>query len=258
MQGFWAPRRIVMAGVGLAIVAWCVLALNWSWLANPKYQGLLLQGVWTTVWILVVTMVLGMALAIPLGLAQAAGPWWLATPARLFCGLIRGTPLLLQLWLLYYGLGSLFPSIPWIRGSDLWPILRQAWPYAVLALSLSVAGYEGEVMRGAFKGVPHGQLEAAKAMGMPRLTIFRRIWLPQAIRRVLPTLGGETVLQMKATPLVATITVVDIYAVSSRIRQDTFVVYEPLLLLAVVYMAIAGVIVFLFRWLESRVPVKTA
>ena len=258
MQGFWAPRRIVMAGVGLAIVAWCVLALNWSWLANPKYQGLLLQGVWTTVWILVVTMVLGMALAIPLGLAQAAGPWWLATPARLFCGLIRGTPLLLQLWLLYFGLGSLFPSIPWIRGSDLWPILRQAWPYAVLALSLSVAGYEGEVMRGAFKGVPHGQLEAAKAMGMPRLTIFRRIWLPQAIRRVLPTLGGETVLQMKATPLVATITVVDIYAVSSRIRQDTFVVYEPLLLLAVVYMAIAGVIVFLFRWLESRVPVKTA
>ena len=258
MQGFWAPRRIVMAGIGLAIVLWCVLALNWSWLANPKYQGLLLQGVWTTVWILVVTMVLGMALAIPLGLAQAAGPWWLATPARLFCGLIRGTPLLLQLWLLYYGLGSLFPSIPWIRGSDLWPILRQAWPYAVLALSLSVAGYEGEVMRGAFKGVPHGQLEAAKAMGMPRLTIFRRIWLPQAIRRVLPTLGGETVLQMKATPLVATITVVDIYAVSSRIRQDTFGVYEPLLLLAVVYMAIAGVIVFLFRWLESRVPVKTA
>jgi polar amino acid transport system permease protein len=256
--GFWVPRRLVMAGIGLGIVLWCALALNWTWLANPKYQALLLQGAWTTVWLLVVTMVLGMLLAIPLGLAQAVGPWWLAAPARVFCSVIRGTPLLLQLWLLYYGLGSLFPSIPWIRGSDLWPILRQAWPYAVLALTLSVAGYEGEVMRGAFKGVPHGQLEAAKAMGMPRFTIFRRIWLPQAIQRVLPTLGGETVLQMKATPLVATITVVDIYAVSSRIRQDTFVVYEPLLLLAVVYMAIAGVIVLLFRWLESRVPVKTA
>lgn len=258
MQGFWAPRRIVMAAIAAGIVVWCVLALNWTWLAEPKYQGLILQGIWTTVWILVVTMVLGMLLAIPLGLAQAAGPWWLALPAAGFCGLIRGTPLLLQLWLLYYGLGSLFPSIPWIRQSDLWPILRQAWPYAVLALSLSVAGYEGEVMRGAFKGVPHGQLEAAKAMGMPRFTIFRRIWLPQALRRVLPTLGGETVLQMKATPLVATITVIDIYAVSSRIRQDTFVVYEPLLLLAVVYMAIAGVIVLMFRWLENRVPQKTA
>ena len=257
MQGFWVPRRIVMVAIAALLVLWCATSLNWTWLADPKYQGLLLQGVWNTIWILVVTMVLGMLLAIPLGLAQAAGPWWLSTPSSAFCGLIRGTPLLLQLWLLYYGLGSLFPSIPWIRQSDLWPILRQAWPYAVLALTLSVAGYSGEVMRGAFKGVPYGQLEAAKAMGMPRLTIFRRIWMPQAFQRVLPTLGGETVLTLKSTPLVATITVIDIYAVSSRIRQDTFVVYEPLLLLAVVYMIIAGLIVLMFRWLENQVPVKT-
>jgi len=133
-----------------------------------------------------------------------------------------------------------------------------AWPYAVLALTLSFAGYEGEVMRGAFKGVPKGQLEAARAMGMPRLTMLRRIWLPQALHRALPTLGGEVVLQLKATPLVATITVVDIYAVASRVRQDTFIVYEPLLLLAVVYMAITGVLVLAFRWLEHRVPARVA
>lgn len=247
-----------MLALAVALVLWCAVSLRWDWLGNPKYQALIMQGIWNTVWILAVTMVLGMLLAIPLGLAQAVGPWYLATPARVFCGVIRGTPLLLQLWLLYYGIGTLFPSIPWIRQSELWPILRQAWPYAVLALTLSVAGYEGEVMRGAFKGVPHGQLEAAKAMGMPRFTIFRRIWLPQALHRVLPTLGGETVLQMKATPLVATITVVDIYAVSSRVRQDTFIVYEPLLLLAVVYMAIAALIVLLFKWFESRFPNKAA
>lgn len=257
-RGFWLPRRIVMAAIAVMIVVWCAWALNWGWLGEPKYQALILRGIWTTIWLLVVTMVLGMLLAIPIGLAQAAGPVWLALPAAGFCGLIRGTPLLLQLWLLYYGLGSLFPSIPWIRDSDLWPILRQAWPYAVLALTLSVAAYEGEVMRGAFRGVPHGQLEAARAMGMPRFKIFRRIWLPQAVMRVLPTLGGETVLLMKSTPLVATVTVVDIYAVSSRIRQDTFVVYEPLLLLALVYMAIAGLIVLLFRWLERRVPQRVA
>ncbi len=256
MEGLLAPRRIVMAAIAALLVLWCVMALNWTWLADPKFQALIVRGIWTTVWLLVVTMVLGMLLAIPLGFAQAAGPWWLSQPAAGFCGLIRGTPLLLQLWLLYYGLGSLFPSIPWIRQSDLWPILRQAWPYAVLALTLSVAGYSGEVMRGAYKGVPYGQLEAAKAMGMPRFSIFLRIWLPQAFHRVLPTLGGETVLTLKATPLVATITVVDIYAVSSRVRQDTFIVYEPLLLLAVVYMVIAGVIVLLFRWFESLVPQK--
>jgi polar amino acid transport system permease protein len=89
---------------------------------------------------------------------------------------------------------------------------------------------------------------------MPRFTMFRRIWLPQAIRNVLPTLGGETILQLKATPLVATITVVELYAVSSRVRSDTFIVYEPLILLAVFYMAIAGVIALLFRRMENRVP----
>jgi len=256
MTGWLQPHRIVLAGLGLALAVWCALTLRWGWL--PEYTPLLLEGLWRTIWLLVVTVVLGMALAIPLGLAQAAGPWYLAQPALWFCTIIRGTPLLLQLWLLYYGLGSLFPQYPWIRQSELWPILRQAWPFAVLALTLSFAGYEGEIMRGAFKGVPRGQLEAAKAMGMPRWTMLRRIWLPQAISRALPTLGGETVLQLKATPLVATITVVDIYAVSNRVRQDTFIVYEPLLLLAVIYMAITGIIVLAFRHLEQRVPTRRA
>ena len=251
-------RRWVLAGLGAALIAYCVLALNWSWLQTPKYQGMILEGIWNTIWILVVTMVLGFILAIPIGFAQAAGPWYLARPAQAFCTVIRGTPLLLQLWLLYYGLGSLFPMYPWIRESELWPILRQAWPYAVLALTLSVAGYEGEVMRGAFKGVPHGQLEAAKAMGMPPFTLLRRIWLPQALQRVLPTLGGETVSQLKSTPLVSTITIMEIYAVTGRIRQDTFIIYEPLLLLAVVYMGLTGLIVLLFRWLEGRRPTRTA
>ena len=258
MRDFLKPHRIVLLALALVLIAFCVLKLRWDWLAEPKYQIALLQGIWRSIWIMAVTMVLGMCLAIPIGLAQAAGPWYLATPARVFCTIIRGTPLLMQLWLLYYGLGSLFPTIPGIRDSFLWPILRQAWPYAVVALSLSVAGYEGEVMRGAFKGVPHGQLEAAKSMGMPRFTILRRIWLPQAIHRVLPTIGGETVLQLKSTPLVSTITIMDTYAVAGRIRQDTFIVYEPLILLAVVYMVITGVIVLAFRWFERRLPTRTA
>ncbi len=246
------PHRIVLMGLAALLVVWCGFALRWDWI--PAYAPLALEGLWRTIWILVVTTVLGFLLAIPLGLAQAVGPWYLSTPARVFCTVIRGTPLLLQIWLLYYGLGSLFPQIPWIRGSELWPYLRQAWPYAVLALTLSYAGYEGEVMRGAFSSVSKGQLEAANAFGMPRFTMFRRIWLPQAIRNVLPTLGGETILQLKATPLVATITVVELYSVSSRVRSDTFIVYEPLLLLAVFYMIIAGMIALMFRKLESQVP----
>jgi polar amino acid transport system permease protein len=248
------PHRIFLVAVAVGLVVAAALTMRWDWI--PNYYDLALQGIWRTVWILVVTCVLGLALAVPLGFAQAAGPRWLSIPANAFCTVIRGTPLLLQLWLLYYGLGSLFPQFPWIRQSELWPYLRQAWPYAVLALTISYAAYEGEVMRGAFAGVPKGQLEAARAFGMGRFTIFRRIWLPQALHRALPTLAGETVLQLKATPLVATITVVDIYAVASRVRQDTFIVYEPLLLLALIYLVISGIIIVLFRKLEARIPVR--
>ncbi len=248
------PHRIGLMAVAALLVYLAVTQMRWDWL--PQYRDLALMGIWRTIWITLVTGTLGFALAIPIGLAQAAGPWWLSAPARGFCTVIRGTPLLLQLWLLYYGLGSLFPQYPWIRSSELWPYLRQAWPYAVLALTLSTAGYVGEVMRGAFAGVPRGQLEAARAYGMPSWTIFRRVWLPQAVMRVLPTLGGESVLLLKATPLVATITVVDIYSVSTRVRQDTFLVYEPLLLLGLVYLCITGVIVFIFRKIEARVPIR--
>ena len=258
MRNFLKPHRIVLIGLAVLLVVYCATQLRWDWLANPAYQRLLVKGVWLSIWMTAITMAVGFTLAIPIGLAQAAGPWYLAVPARVFCTIIRGTPLLMQIWLLYYGLGSLFPGIPGIRQSVWWPILRQAWPYAVVALSLSVAGYEGEVMRGAFKGVPHGQLEAAKAMGMPRLTILMRIWLPQAIQRVLPTIGGETVLQLKSTPLLSTITIMETYAVAGKIHSDTLVVYEPLLLLAVVYMAITAVIVLVFRWFESRLPTRTA
>jgi len=243
-------HRIVLLALFLGIVVWAALSMRWHWI--PRYFDLAMQGLWRTIWLLALSCALGFVLAVGLGLAQAAGPRVLAVPARAFCTVIRGTPLLLQLWLIYFGLGSLFPQYPWIRESELWPYLRQAWPYALLALTLSFAGYEGEVMRGAFKSVPRGQLEAARAFGMGRFAILRRIWLPQALARALPTLGGETVLQMKATPLVATITVIDIYAVASRVRQDTFIIYEPLLLLALVYMMLAGLIALAFKSLERR------
>jgi len=254
MASLLRPHRIILMLIGASLVLSAVIFMRWEWL--PAYGDLILQGLWRTIWILVLTVVLGFLLAVPLGLAQASGPAILAMPAKAFCTVIRGTPLLVQLWLLYYGLGSLFPQYPWIRGSELWPYLRQAWPYAVLALTLSYAGYEGEVMRGAFASVPKGQLEAARAFGMPRLTIFRRIWLPQAIHRALPTLAGEAVLQLKSTPLVATITVVDLYSVASRVRQDTFLTYEPLLLLAAAYLAITAIVVLLFRRVERMIPSK--
>ena len=228
--------------------------MNWSWL--PDYLPLLVRGLWLTLNLLVFSVVYGMILAVPLGLVQVTGPGPLALPARGFCTFIRGTPLLVQLWLMYFGFGSLFPHIPGIRESFLWPILREGYFYALAALTMSFAGYEGEVMRGAFLAVPKGELEAAKAFGMSRWKVLRRIWLPRAIRLALPTLAGDIAMQLKSTPVAATVTVLDLFGVSNKIRQDTYRVYEPLVLVLVVYVLLYFFIVWAFRWYEARIPQK--
>ena len=226
--------------------------MEWYWVG--EYAPKLLAGTWLTIQLLVMAIFFGMLLAIPLGLVQVTGPRILSVPAKAFCTAFRGTPLLIQLWLLYYGLGSIFPYIDGIRTSFFWPYLRDAFPYAVVAFTLSVAAYEGEIMRGAFKNVPKGELEAGIASGMSRFQLLRRIWLPRALQNVLPTLAGEMVLTLKATPLAATITVYEIFGVGTIIRQETYRIYEPLLLIAGVYVCLTGVIVLLFHWLEGRVP----
>ena len=190
--------------------------MNWDWL--PQYAPLLVHGICLTLLLLVAFCVFGMLLAIPLGLVQVTGPWPLKYLARGFCTSIRGTPLLIQIWLLYYGLGSLFPMIPGISGvkNFMWLILRDAFYYALLAFTLSFAAYEGEIMRGGFMSVPQGELEAARAFGMSPFNVLHRIWFPRAFRLVLPTLGGEVIGQLKATPLVFTITIMEVFGVSRK------------------------------------------
>src|SRR4051794_23035077 len=102
---------------------------DWSWF--PRYWTVILAGLWQTNVLLVLSCFFGGILAIPVGLVQVTGPRPLSLLAKGFCSIIRGTPLLTQLWLVYYGLGSLFPSIPGIRDSFMWPVLREGYYYAV-------------------------------------------------------------------------------------------------------------------------------
>lgn len=226
--------------------------MDWSWI--PEYSDKLISGFWLTVQLLLISATLGFILAIPIGLVQNTGPKWLGAIALGFCTVIRGTPLLIQLWLIYYGLGSIFPDIDGIRDSFLWPYLRAAFPYAIFAFTLSVAGYTGEVMRGAFAGVPKGELEAARSMGMSPFKVLYRIWLPRAVQNVFPTLAGEFVLTLKSTPLAATITIFELYGRAREVQQDTYIIYEPLLLVAGIYILMTGVTVLFFSWLENRIP----
>jgi polar amino acid transport system permease protein len=226
--------------------------MNWTWFV--EYLPLLGKGLWLTIQLLVLSMVFGLILAVPVGLVQVTGPRWLGAIAKAYCTVMRGTPLLVQLWLLYFGLGSVFAAYPEIRQSAFWPILREGYFYAVLAFTLNEAGYGGEIMRGGFLSVPKGELEAARAFGMSPWQVLHRVWLPRAFRNVLPTLAGETVLMLKATPLAATVTVLDIFGVILRVRQNTYLTYEPLFTAAVLYIGLTFLITYAFGHLEKQIP----
>jgi polar amino acid transport system permease protein len=226
--------------------------MRWEWL--PEYFPLLLHGLYVTLFILVCSVVVGFALAVPIGLVQVTGSLPARWCANAFCNYIRGTPLLTQIWLLYYGLGSTFPLIPGMRENFMWLVRLDAFYYALFAFTLSFAGYEAEIMRGAFLSVPRGELEAARAFGMSPWKLTSRIWFPRAVFQVLPTLAGDVIGQLKSTPLVFTIPVLDLMAGISKVRQDTFLTYEPLIFLAVIYMVLTFFITQGFNYLERLIP----
>jgi polar amino acid transport system permease protein len=226
--------------------------MDFSWL--EEYGPLLLAGLWRTLELMALSGLLGFALAVPVALAQVSGGRVLKALARGFTTTIRGTPLLVQIYLLYYGVGSLLAEIPAVRTSLFWPYLREGFWYAVLAFTISVAAYEGEILRGGLLSVPKGELEAARAFGMSRFKILRRIWLPRALQVTLPALSGEAILLLKSTPLASTVTVIDLFGAASIVRAQTFRVYEPLLLVAAVYVAMTFLIALIFRLIERRLP----
>lgn len=228
--------------------------MNFGWIF--EYQDLLLYGAFLTCVLLAISVTLGFALAILLAIAQVGRGSIARWLSNSYCTFFRGTPLLIQLWLIYYGLGSYLPHIPGLRSSFLWPVLREGLFFAALALTLNFAAYQGEILRGAMLAVPKGELEAARAVGMSPWMILRRIWLPRAIRIGLPTFAGEVVLQLKATPIVFSVTVMDLYGAAYKIRQDTLLVYEPLLLVTVFYVSLTFLITQGFQKLENAIPVR--
>ena len=228
--------------------------MRWDWL--PEYVPALANGLLITLLVLGVSVVLGFAMAVMLGLAQVRGGFISNLISKCFCNYIRGTPLLMQLYLLYYGVGSLFPLIPGVREHFQWLVRLDALYYVLIAFTLSFAGYEGEIMRGAFLAVPRGELEAAESIGMSRWQILRRIWLPSAVYRVLPTLTGEVIGQLKSTPLAFTVPVMDLMGAAHKVMQDTYLIYEPLLLVAGIYLILTWAITSAFSIVERRMPAR--
>jgi len=212
----------------------------------------LIAAVPLSLFLLVVSGVIGNLMAVPVAVARISPNPLLWMPAYSFILLMRGTPLLIQIYLIYYGLGQVFGDTT-LFGKPLMravPFLRDAIYYAIFALSLNTAGYTGEILRGAILAVPHGEVEAGRAFGMSKWLIFRRITLPRAIRICLPTMSTETILLLKATSLASTITVYEVLGMAQYVRQQTFRVYETLIGAGIVYIVLVFVLTRLMNWLE--------
>jgi polar amino acid transport system permease protein len=221
-----------------------------------EYSDLILEGLWVTLSLLVIAFVFGFIGSIFVALARLSRYRLLSYPAFLFTSVIRGTPLLVQIYIYYYGLGEVFARMPEIRGSFAWPYLRDGYWYVAFALIISSAAYWGEVIRGGLLSVPKGEIEAARAFGMSPLKTLLRVRLPRAIYMLTPTLAGETILLLKSTALASTIAIMDLFGAAQRFRSATLDIYEPLLTVGAIYLVITLLIEYCFRRIENRIPVR--
>lgn len=228
--------------------------MNFSWLSDPFYQEYLWIGFVNTLWLVFVSAVLGLILAVLVALARLKGPRPLAILAAGFVTVIRGTPLLVQLFFFYYGVGRLMEDMPGIRDSFIWPVVRDPFFFGAITFILSVGAYSGEVIRGAMKSVPAGELEAGRAFGLSSFQVLYRLWLPRSFQICLPTLTGEMILLLKSVPLVSTIAVMDMLQAANIVRDETFLVYEPLLLIAGIYVAMVVILTLVMRTVERSFP----
>lgn len=191
---------------------------------------------------------LGCIFALLLALCRVSGVTILDWAAWSYIFVFRGTPLLVQIFLIYYGLGQ-FPEI---RKSFLWALLREPYWCAILALTLNTAAYSAEIIRGGLLSVPLGQVEAAKACGMSRFKIFRRIVFPLAIRQALPAYGNEIISIVKATSLTSIITLMEITGVAARIISESYRVIEVFVIAGAIYLAINFILTRLIAFAEYR------
>jgi octopine/nopaline transport system permease protein len=193
----------------------------------------LLPAVPVTLELAFVSVGIGIVLALLLALLRASsrlGAWFV----RGYVFMFRGSPLLVQIFLIYYGLGQ-FDAV---RQSVFWPFLRRPWWCAILALALNTAAYGSEIIRGGLSAVPAGSIEAGRVAGMSRFTLYRRIILPLALRQALPAYGSEIIIMVKSTSIASIITLMELTGVARQIVSESFRAIEVFVCAGAIYLAI--------------------
>jgi polar amino acid transport system permease protein len=192
----------------------------------------MLSGIGVTLQLLVVSGLLGLILAILLLLMRLSGKFYLDWMAQIYIYVFRGTPILVQIFIIYYGL----PQFEAVRDSIFWHILREPTGCAILALTLNTGAYVSEILRGGVLGVDKGLLEAGSALGMSARQKFIYITTPLATRLALPAYSNDVISLLKSTALASTITITDMTGIARTIVADTYAPYEVFISLAIVYM----------------------
>ena len=212
----------------------------------------IIQGIPLTLQVVIIATILGFILAILVALMRISGRGILSIPAYYFVYLIRGTPLLLQLYFVYYGLGQ----FSFIRESFFWPILREPYWCGIITLTISTGAYSSEIIRGGIMSVSKGYLEASNALGMSKFMTFMKVTLPITFRQALPAYGNELILMVKASSLISIITLMEITGIARTIISKTYAPVEIFLVAGSIYLFINFLIVMSVNFAENRLGVK--
>ncbi|MDJ0881692.1 MAG: ABC transporter permease [Gammaproteobacteria bacterium] len=198
--------------------------------------------------LVLMSSILGLLIALPMALARSSHHrrYWI--PAYSYIYFFRGTPLLIQLFIIYYGLGQ-FEAI---TNSFLWPVLSDAEWCGLIGMTLNTAAYTAEILRGGIRAVPRGEIEAAKAYGMSWWLLQRRIVLPRALRIAWPAYGNEVILLLKGSALVSTIAVWDLMGETRSIFSRTYAL-EIFVYAAIIYFLLTFLLTRVFNQIEKRI-----
>jgi arginine/ornithine transport system permease protein len=227
--------------------------MQWEVIFRPESLALYGQGVLTTLLLLGSSLAVGGVLALLFALALTGPSRSLQRLVGAYTFVIRGTPLLIQVYLIYYGLGQL----EWIqaRWDTVWPWTHFKEPFfcALLAFSLNTAGYTAEMLAGAIRETAAGEIEAAQAFGMSRAQVMLHIVLPGALRRTLPAYSNEVVMMLHSTSLASAVpAMLDITAAAGRIYSDFYLPFEAYLAAAALYLVGTFTLIGLFKLAEGR------
>ncbi|MCA3649937.1 MAG: ABC transporter permease [Methylobacterium sp.] len=222
------------------------MMIDWALIAEslPAYW----RGLQVSLLLMLISISASFVLSVPLAIARVSRNPWLSKPVFLYTYVMRGTPLLVQLYMIYFGLAQ----FEWLRESAAWPLFRNAWFCAWLAFALNSTAYTTEILAGALRQTPNGEIEAARSLGMSTGAIYRRILLPSAVRRALPQYGNELVMVMHATSIASAVTIVELTRTARDVYYNNLAPREAFGLVAVFYFAITFTLVGLVKLLERR------